>query len=178
MSRELFESLLAPNLRGLRRLVRTRVRTPGDAEDVLQEILLRAFSHRDQLRDRAKFGTWLWSIALNEIRAFFRRDRSVVSIEDFAHFDVRDRAISPLARLEQNETREWLRSCMTALTERDQHAIRLRDFEGRSVRQAAAALNSSESAAKTTHFRARRKLACIVRETAHRSAWIPSLPAA
>lgn len=69
MSRELFESLLAPNLRGLRRLVRTRVRTPGDAEDVLQEILLRAFSHRDQLRDRAKFGTWLWSIALNEIRA-------------------------------------------------------------------------------------------------------------
>ena len=178
MSRETFEALLNPNLRALHRLVHNRIRTPGDADDVIQEILLRAFVCRDQLRAEPKFRSWLWSIAMNSIREFFRHETAVVSIEDFACFDVRDRGLSPLAELERHETSEWVRACVSKLPKRERAAIRLRDIEGMSVRQAAAALNSSESAAKTAHFRAIRRLACVIRESAGLPARIPSRPAA
>jgi len=74
MSGNTFEALLEPNLRSVQALVQRRLRTSDHAEDIVQQILLRAFQHRDQLRVHAKFRTWLWSIALNEIRSFFRRE--------------------------------------------------------------------------------------------------------
>ena len=78
MSGETFEALLAPNLPCVRTMVRRQLRNSGQSEDVLQEILLRAFASRDQLRLEANFRSWLWSIARNEIRGFFRRDRGTV----------------------------------------------------------------------------------------------------
>ena len=99
MSGETFETLLAANLRDVQRLVHSRLGSIGHAEDVLQDALLRAFAHRDQLRVEAKFKTWLWSIALNEIRQHFRRDRGILSLDEFPNFDLRDTTLSPLARV-------------------------------------------------------------------------------
>ena len=163
MSAETFEVLLAPNLRFLEVLVRKRLGRSGHAEDVIQEILARAFARRNQLRDEAKFRNWLWSIALNEIRAFFRRDRGLFSLDELRNFDVPDRALSPLARVEQIEVRERLRAGLATLSERDRATIRVRDLEGGSLPDLAAALNSTETAAKTAHFRARKRLAHVIR---------------
>src|SRR5581483_763378 len=98
MSSETFDALLAPNLRGVRRFVRKRLNGSVEAEDVLQEVLLRAFTRRAQLRVQAKFKSWLWSIAMNEIRMSFRRDRGFVALDDVPNFDCRDSSISPLGR--------------------------------------------------------------------------------
>jgi len=103
MSPETFERLLAPNLRGVRTLVHTRLGTTGYAEDVLQEILMRAFARRNQLRVQAKFRTWLWSIALNEIRQHFRSDRGTISLDANPQLVLRDRTISPVVRAERLE---------------------------------------------------------------------------
>jgi RNA polymerase sigma-70 factor (ECF subfamily) len=162
MSAETFEKLLAPSLRGVRALVHTRLGTTGYAEDVLQEILMRAFARRNQLRVEAKFRTWFWSIALNEIRQHFRRDRITISLDENPQFDVCDSTISPVARLEEVEMCEWLRDCMSELSERDRAAIRLRDIEEKSLPDTAAVLHSSLSATKTAHFRARKRLAHII----------------
>lgn len=178
MSEETFEILLAPNLRGVKTLVRTRLGSTGHDEDVLQEILLRAFARRNQLRVQARFKTWLWSIALNQIRQFFRSDPSGVSLDATPNFDVCDTAISPLARLERMERREWIRDCMAELSERDQVAIRLRDIEERSFPDAAAVLHSSVSAAKAAHFRAKKRLAHIIRASTHHRDYTPRRQAA
>jgi RNA polymerase sigma-70 factor (ECF subfamily) len=162
MSGNTFEALLAPNLRTVKTLVRRRLRTSDHAEDVVQEILLRAFQRRDQLRVHAKFRAWLWSIALNEIRSFFRRDRSTVSLEQFPNLEVRDPSMPALVRVERMERHAWVHVCMAELSERDQAVIRLRDIEDKSLHEAAAALNCSESAAKAAHFRARKRLAQII----------------
>jgi DNA-directed RNA polymerase specialized sigma24 family protein len=100
---------------------------------------------------------------LNEIRAFFRRDRGILSLEELPNFDVPDGALSPLARVEQMETRNRVRTSMARLSKRDRAAIRLRDIEERSLPDLAAALHSSQSAAKTAHFRVRRRLADVIR---------------
>jgi RNA polymerase sigma-70 factor, ECF subfamily len=164
MSGETFEALLAPNLPAVRKLVHTRLRMTDHADDILQQTLLRAFARRDQLRAPAKFKSWLWSIALNEIRMFFRRGHGTVSLEEFPQIDSRDRAPSPFARYEQIERSHWLESALATLSERDRAAIRLRDLDELSLTETAEALDRSEAAAKSTHFRARQRLASALRE--------------
>jgi len=166
MSAETFEALLAPNLRSVRMLVRRELRMSGHAEDVVQQILLRAFASRDQLRALANFRSWLWTIALNEIRAFYRRDRGLVSLDEFPGIDARDPRSSPLTRLERIERRQWLHACIAALPAREQTTIRLLDIDAKSIREAARALDISQSAMKSIHFRARRRLARVLRARA------------
>lgn len=162
MSGETFEALLAPALGSVRRLVRRQLRNSDHAEDVTQEALLRAFTRRNQLRADEKFGSWLRSIAMNEVRQFFRRDRGLVSLDEFPNFDARDTTASPLARFEEAERRNWVHACMVALPQRHQIVIRLRDIDGKSNREVAEALGISQAAIKSIHFRARKRLAHVI----------------
>ena len=169
MSGETFEALLTPHLRFVRTLVHTRVKATGHADDIIQEVLLRAYTRRDQLREEAKFRTWIWSIALNIIREHFRRDRGLVSLDEFPTLDIPDRTMSPLARVEQMEVCDWVRVSVGKLSARDQAAIRLRDIEERTLPETAAALHRSQTAAKTAHFRARRRLAVLLSDSARQA---------
>ena len=162
MSGDTFEALLRPHLRFVRTLVYARVKTTGHADDIIQETLLRAYTRRHQLREEAKFKTWIWSIALNSIREHFRHERALVSLDEFPSLDILDRTMSPLARLERMEACDWLRHNVAKLSKRDQAAIRLRDIEEKSLSEAAAALRRSQSATKTAHFRARKRLAALL----------------
>jgi RNA polymerase sigma-70 factor, ECF subfamily len=158
MSGETFANLLAPNLQPLRRLVRTRLRTSDHADDVLQQTLLLAFARRDQLRVQSKFKSWLWSIAFNEIRAFLRGSRPHVSLDEFPNFEPVDYGYCPLKTYEQTERAERLQAGMASLNERDRIAIRLVDFNGMTIPEAAGKLAVSEAAVKSTHYRARQRL--------------------
>lgn len=168
MSPERFEALLAPRLAGIRALVQRRVNRFGEAEDVLQEILLRAYAGRHQLRSEDKFGTWLLSIALNEIRGFYRHERGILSLCDLPQFDIQDTANSPLAAAERKETARWVRACVAKLPTNGRAAIRARDLQEKSFRDAAAALRRTVPAIKTSHLRARRRLADMMRPFADR----------
>ena len=103
MSGETFSALLTPCLPAVRRLVQSRLRAWDEAEDVLQQTLLQAFKHRDQLRTHSKFKSWLLSIAINEIWMFHRRARVHASLPESPGMECRDRAPSPLEQLEQLE---------------------------------------------------------------------------
>lgn len=166
MTGDAFETLLAPNLAWVRRFVQMRLRTPDHADDVVQQTLLRAFAHRHQLRAGSKFRSWLCSIAINEVRMFFRTDRPTVSLDEFPLIDSCDSGPSPLTRVEELERLEWLQSGMERLSDRDRETIRLRDLEGMSLTETAEAFELSESAAKSSHFRARRRLAVALRSMA------------
>jgi RNA polymerase sigma-70 factor, ECF subfamily len=163
MTGETFEALLAPNLASVRRFVQTRLRTPEHADDVIQQTLLRAFVHRNQLRTSSKFRSWLCSIAMNEVRMLFRAGHPSVTLHEFSQIDSRGSGPSPLARVEEMERLEWLKAGMDKLSDRDRETIRLRDLEGMSLTETAEAFELSESAAKSTHFRARQRLACALR---------------
>jgi RNA polymerase sigma-70 factor (ECF subfamily) len=170
MTGDAFEALLAPNLPSVRRFVETRLRTADHADDVIQQTLLQAFAHRDQLRASSRFKSWLCSIAMNEVRMFFRTSRPTISLDEFPQIDSRDCEPSPLARVEQLERMERLQDGMGRLCDRDREMIRLRDFDGLSLTETAEAFELSKSAAKSTHFRARRRLAYALRNREPRQA--------
>jgi RNA polymerase sigma-70 factor (ECF subfamily) len=164
MSREVFESLLAPHLLWVRTFVRTRLRTIDHADDLVQQTLLRAFVCRHQLRCPSKFRSWIGTIALNEVRAYFRSLRPGVSLNEFPSSAFADRAPSPLARCVQLEREHRLRAGMATLPARDRVAIRLVDFKGLSYAEAAGAMTVSTAAFKSTHYRALQRLGRALRE--------------
>jgi RNA polymerase sigma-70 factor (ECF subfamily) len=166
MSREGFESLLAPHLPWVRTFVKARLRTTDHADDLVQQTLLRAFVCRHQLRSPSKFRSWLGTIALNEVRAYFRSLRPGVSLGEFPTSAFADRAPSPLARCEQSEREHRLRAGLATLAARDRVAIRLVDFKGLSYNEAADAMTVSTAAFKSTHYRALQRLGRVLRETA------------
>jgi len=158
MSGETFNTLLEPNLQSVRRFVQRRLRNPDHLDDVVQQTLLLAFTRRDQLRAESKFRSWLWSIALNEIRATARRSRYNLSLDEFPNLELPDPTHTPHASFEQAERARWVHAGIATLGKRDQVTIRLVDLNGLTVEQAAGKLSLSKSAVKSTHYRAIQRL--------------------
>lgn len=53
--------------------VRGRVRSSADAEDIVHDVLTRAYGQRDTLRDRDKLTAWLYQIARNAVTDYYRK---------------------------------------------------------------------------------------------------------
>ena len=68
-----FETLLRQHYGPLERFVRFRMEGTSDAEDLLQDICLTAYTKFPSLRDREKFKPWLLQIAQNRCRFPWRR---------------------------------------------------------------------------------------------------------
>jgi RNA polymerase sigma-70 factor (ECF subfamily) len=164
MSEETFADLLTPNLPAIRRFVLARMRVADNADDVIQQTLLQAFAHRHQLRVPAKFKSWISSIAMNEIRGFVRRTKVGVPLDTLPVLASSDRWTCPHRVYEQRERAERLRAALAALSDRDRNAIRLMDFAGMKLNEAANALSVSPAAFKSTHFRARQRLGRAIRD--------------
>ena len=66
------------------RMVFYRIRSRTDAEDIAQDVFLKAFQKISTVKDAARFRGWLFSIALNRIRDFQRkkRFRSLFKVEE------------------------------------------------------------------------------------------------
>src|SRR6478672_8449553 len=71
-------SIMQSNNRRLYRLARGILRNDSEAEDVVQETYVRAFTHLDSFRGGSSFGTWLGRIAINEALGRLRRRRAAV----------------------------------------------------------------------------------------------------
>jgi RNA polymerase sigma-70 factor (ECF subfamily) len=77
-------SLIKQHNRRLYRIARSIVRNDADAEDVLQEAYVRAFSSLDGFRGEARFGTWLARIVINEALGCVRRRQPTIDISAVA----------------------------------------------------------------------------------------------
>src|SRR5712675_3537395 len=70
--------IMQSNNRRLYRLARGILRNDGEAEDVVQETYVRAFTHLDGFRGDSSLATWLARIAINEALGRLRRQRANV----------------------------------------------------------------------------------------------------
>ncbi|WP_281544462.1 RNA polymerase sigma factor SigZ [Grimontia sp. SpTr1] len=60
---------------GLKAFIRSKVSNPDDAEDLLQDILVKTYTSLSSLHERSKLKPWLFQIANNAIIDFYRRKR-------------------------------------------------------------------------------------------------------
>src|SRR5438477_11791597 len=71
-------AIITANNRKLYRLARGILRNDGEAEDVVQETYVRAFTHLENFRGDSSLATWLARIAMNEALGRLRRQRPAV----------------------------------------------------------------------------------------------------
>lgn len=74
-SREAFNRLVDRFQGDIFRMVYYRTRSRSDAEDLTQEIFLKAFRNLPRLKRDDRFKSWLYSIAVNRIRDYYRKTR-------------------------------------------------------------------------------------------------------
>ena len=138
----------------------------ADAEDLLQDSSLRAFTSFDQLRDPAAVRGWLFTILtrthLNRMRAAGRRAEASSTDLDENAFEA---ALaewapmrSPAEEVEQGEIRKRLASALDQLPAELRLAVWLVDVEGFTQREAADMQHVPEGTIASRLFRARRQL--------------------
>src|SRR5262249_19921154 len=88
-------AIIRQHNRRLYRLARSVVRDDSDAQDVLQDAYVRAFTHRATFRGDASLGTWLSRIVLNEALGRLRRKRPTVEMTELERSRLRQADVIP-----------------------------------------------------------------------------------
>ena len=142
-----------------------------DAEDALQESLLKAFRHLSGFENRSNFSSWLTKIAINSALMILRKKRackevSINSTDDdctiFGRLEPQDLSEDPERRYVRCEREELLNGAMLQLRPGLRDVIHLRQMEEYSLHELAESLGISLPAAKSRLLRARRALRTIL----------------
>jgi RNA polymerase sigma-70 factor (ECF subfamily) len=148
-----FEALYGRHKGPLYRFVLRSVKSRPEAEELFQEIWMRAIEARGRYTPQAKFTTWLYTIAHNRLVDHWRaRGLSLVSLDDEARpvaEPAGDPGAEPLRQLEARETLERLAAALAALPLAQREAFLLHHEAEMSVAQIAAATASGVEAAKS-----------------------------
>ena len=162
-----FSDLITHYDRRVFRMAKQITQNDDDAEDVLQETFLKAYSHLDDFQGNSKFYTWLVRIAVNEALMKLRKRRSDRTVPLDEPIDTgEDEVVREIAVWEENPeqrySREELGSILDEAIESLKPAYRtvfvLRDIEELSIEETAEALDLSISAVKSRLLRARLQL--------------------
>ena len=137
-------------------LVLRSVRNAPAAEDVCQEVWVRAYQKLPGLREPAAFTTWLYRIAS---RACIDRARRPFTEEELPEQLAASPDEGPEGATVRHERERLLWQALGALPARQHLALFLREVDGRTYQEIAEILETSESAIETLLFRARRGVA-------------------
>jgi RNA polymerase sigma-70 factor (ECF subfamily) len=144
-----------------------RVDSAQDAEDILQEVMLRIHQHRDELDRVQKVSAWVYRIASNAIIDHYRRP---ARRERPAGADVEPAGPATVGAEGPDlaaELAACLRPMLDRLPPKHRQAIMLTEFGGVTQAAAAAQLGLSVSGMKTRVQRARRQLRAILLDCCH-----------
>ncbi len=130
-----------------------------DAQDLTQEVFIKALQRRDQIKDTAKATHWLSRIATNTAIDFLRKSGRVAMTElDELPEPVKiSREESPEARVLRAEQRGHLEGGLRQLSERERLALVLRDVEGLPAEEVAEHLRCSKATVRSHIANARIK---------------------
>ena len=140
----------------------------AEAEDAVQEAMVKAYRHLDQFRPGSPFRPWLLAIVANEARnrrrSGGRRDALILRVRERGYStDVtRDRSAEDAA-IERDEQSRLL-AAVTALPDRDREIVALRYFAGLSEAETASALDCPAGTVKSRLSRALGRLRLALTE--------------
>lgn len=136
-----------------------------DAEDVLQETLLKGFTHISEFKGNSQLSTWLVRIGMNEAIMTLRKRRRDVPLADESSGSKVEETASLLAgkgetdsRIVRTELGSLLNKALRRLPARARQVLHLRYLEGCSIEETAQRLNLSRGSVKAYACRSRAKL--------------------
>ncbi len=168
-----FDALVLKYQHKLVKLVMRYVRNPAEAEDIAQEAFIKAYRALPQFRGDSAFYTWLYRIAINTAKnAVVSRDRNPVEYDlDRSNtdesYDMQGRmkdSETPEGLVLTDEIRSTVNAAIDALPDDLRTAIVLRELEGLSYEEIAAAMACPVGTVRSRIFRAREAIDQRLRE--------------
>ena len=164
---EAFSQLVTRYDRNIFRIAQHITHNEEDAQDVVQDAFLKAYTNLAQFQENSKFYTWLVRIAVNEALMKLRKrrnDRTVSLDEDVETEEgsmpreVADWSPNPEQLYGQSELEDILKKTIQGLPPGFRTVFVLRDVEGLSTEETAEMLDLSVPAVKSRLLRARLQL--------------------
>lgn len=158
--------IMQANNRRLYRIARGILRNDGEAEDVVQETYVRAFTHLDSFRGDSSLATWLARIAMNEALGRLRRQRPNVDWTTLPPGTLEAQIIAfplsapsdPEKTMAQREIQHVVEHAIDDLPEAFRIVFITRVIEGMNVEETADILGLKPETVKTRLHRARAML--------------------
>ena len=160
-------SIMQSNNRRLYRIARGILRNDSEAEDVVQETYVRAFTHLQDFRGDSSLATWLARIAVNEALGRLRRQRPSVDLSTLAQgvleaqiiqFPLSAMSEDPEKSMAQREIQRVVEHAIDELPEAFRIVFITRVIEGMNVEETAETLGLKPETVKTRLHRARTML--------------------
>ena len=137
--------------------IRRMVLSHDDADDILQNTFVKAWTGLDAFRGDARLSTWLFRIANNETLNFLSRQKSTTSIDD-------DNAAAIAAQLQGDpyfdgdETEAQLQAAIATLPDKQRQVFNLKYFEEMKYEEISELLGTSIGALKASYHHAVKKV--------------------
>lgn len=146
-----------------------------EAEDLAQEVFLRVYRNRKRYHPKAKFSTWLFTIAnnlaLNALRSKQRKPVVSLNVNDSGPLGprpaeqlVHDSSTMPTKRVQQQELAGIVQQALALLNERQRMAVVLNKFEDMNYAEIADVMGLTTKAVKSLLSRARENLRLALRD--------------
>jgi RNA polymerase sigma-70 factor (ECF subfamily) len=162
---EAFTALVRQNSPMIYRISRRVLKNHEDAEDTLQNVLIKAYQRMDTFDGHSRFSTWLFRVAFNEALMTIRRNqaRRQDCVVDLSVVDDGGRGVSDLQARNQNSERNYVNhdlavKAMQRLNPLLRAAFLLHKRDGWTHKEMAEGLGISAETAKSRVYRARRRL--------------------
>jgi RNA polymerase sigma factor, sigma-70 family len=156
--RKAFEEVITRYGEPLYWQIRRMVQSHEDADDLLQNTFLKAWSSIENFRGDAKLSTWLYKIAINEALSFLDKEsrRSNVSLDDEESHIIH--AIEADTNIDGDELALQLRKAIASLPEKQRLVFNMRYYDDMKYEQMSEILGTSVGALKTSYHLAVKKI--------------------
>jgi len=161
-----FGELVVKHRDRIHRLVFGLLRDSGEAEDVTQEVFVKAFYRLSSYKGNSAFYTWLYRVAVNaatDWRKKWRR-RKGLSLEDgpVGSAGLKDEGPRPERLAHGRELGERIEWALAEMPEKYRVMIVLREYEGLSYEEIARVLELRKGTVESRLFRARERLKALL----------------
>ena len=162
--RQAFERVVREYREQLYWHIRRIVLSHDDADDVLQNVFLKAWTHLDGFHQESKLSTWLYRIAINESIDFARRKKTQMQVS----LDQEDGGIVHLLMADEyfdgNQMQARLQEAIRQLPDVQRTVFNLRYFDDMKYSEISQLLHTTEGALKASYHIAVQKVTEYVKK--------------
>lgn len=135
---------------------------PSEIDDLYQQVWIKTWGARLKFEGRSKFSTWLYAIALNQVREWRRKQRPQVDIDSLP--EAASPQPSALDRLLGKDRGRELDAAMARLAPPDREVLSLRYLQDLDYAEVAELQRSSLAQTRLRAFRALKRLRALLKK--------------
>jgi RNA polymerase sigma-70 factor, ECF subfamily len=157
-----FEELLGRFEERIYRFIAARTRNLQDAEDLTQQVFMKAYHNIEKYNPAYRFSTWVYTIARRQVISHYRRQKP----EGDSEVELSDERTPFLSIAADDDARNLWQVVYQCLSENQSTVLWLKYHEDFSVAEIARSMQKTQTHVKVLLHRGRQKLAAVLADSA------------